>query len=68
MRQARLYLLSRGLLDNVEELVSTNKAWQIELEYSHEVLRSNQLIQALQSALVLFDTDVDTMFIEASKL
>lgn len=68
MRQARLYLLSIDLLDNVEELVSTNKAWQIEWEYANEVLRSNQLIQALQSALGLFDTDVDTMFIEANKL
>ena len=68
MRQARLYLLSKDLLDNVEALVSTNKAWQIEWEYSHEVLRSNQLIQALQSALGLFDTDVDDMFLEASKL
>ena len=68
MRQARLYLLSKDLLDNVEALVSTNKAWQIEWEYASEVQRTNQLIPALQSALGLFDTDVDAMFIEASKL
>lgn len=68
MRQARLYLLSKDLLDNVEALVSTNKAWQIEWEYASDVHRTNQLIPAIQSALGLFDTDVDDMFIEASKL
>ena len=68
MRQARLYLLSKDLFDNVEALVSTNKAWQIEWEYASEVQRTNQLVPALQSALGLFDTDVDAMFLEASKL
>lgn len=68
MRQARLYLLSIGKLDDVELLVQDNKAWQIEWEYANEVLRSNQLITALQEALELSDTDVDNIFIEASKL
>lgn len=68
MRQARLYLLSKDLLDNVEALVSTNKAWQIEWEYANEVFRTNQLIGALQNQLNLTDTQVDNMFIQASKL
>lgn len=68
MRQARLYLLSINKLDDVELLVQGNKAWQIEWEYANEVLRSNQLITTLQSALELSNTDIDNMFIEASKL
>ena len=68
MRQVRLYLLSKDLLDNVGALVSTNKAWQIEWEYANEVLRTNQLIPAMQSTLNLTNEQVDTMFLEASKL
>jgi len=68
MRQCRLYLLSKDLLDDIETLVSTSKAWQIEWEYANEVLRTNQLIPAMQSALNLTDIQIDTMFLEASKL
>lgn len=68
MRQARLYLLSLELLDDVEILVSQNKAWQIEWEYASEVQRTNQLIPVLQESLWLTNAQVDTMFIEASKL
>lgn len=68
MRQCRLYLLNQNLLDDVESIVSQNKAWQIEWEYANEVLRTNQLITAMQSSLNLTDVQVDTMFLEASKL
>lgn len=68
MRQTRLYLLQENLLDKVEELVSGNHAWEIEWEYANEVHRSNQLIVAMQSTLNLSDSEVDTMFLEASKL
>ncbi len=68
MRQTRLYLLSLNLLDEVEAFVSQNQAWQIEWEYANEVLRTNQLITAMQNALNLTDEQVDTMFLEASKL
>ncbi len=68
MRQTRLYLLSLDLLDDVESIVSQNKAWQIEWEYANEVLRTNQLIGALQNQLNLTDTQIDNMFIEANKL
>lgn len=68
MRQARLYLLSLNLLDDVELIVAQNRAWYIEWEYANEVLRTNQLIPALQQSLGLSDSDIDNMFIEASKL
>lgn len=68
MRQARLYLLNKDLLDDVESIVQKNKAWQIEWEYSSEILRSNQLISAIQESLQLTSTVVDEMFLEASKL
>lgn len=68
MRQARLYLLSLNLLDEVEVIVAQNRAWQIEWEYANEVLRTNQLIVAMQSSLNLTDEQLDSMFLEASKL
>lgn len=68
MRQTRLYLLSLNLLDEVEAFVSQNQAWKIEWEYANEVLRTNQLITAMQNALNLTNEQVDTMFLEASKL
>jgi hypothetical protein len=68
MRQTRLYLLSIDLLDTVENIVSQNKAWQIEWEYASEVQRTNQLIIAMQEELQLTNQQVDEMFIAASKL
>ena len=68
MRQTRLYLLSIDLLDTVENIVSQNKAWQIEWEYASEVQRTNQLIVAMQQELQLTDAQIDDMFLEASKL
>lgn len=68
MRQCRLHLLNQNLLDDVENIVSQNRAWQIEWEYANEVLRTNQLIVAMQSSLNLTNEQVDTMFLEASKL
>ena len=68
MRQCRLYLLNQNLLDDVENIVSQNRAWQIEWEYTNEVLRTNQLVVAMQSSLNLTDEQIDTMFLEASKL
>ena len=68
MRQYRLYLLNQNLLDRVEDIVSQNKAWQIEWEYANEVERTNQLITAMQSSLNLTNEEVDNMFIEASKV
>lgn len=68
MRQGKLYLLSLSLLDSVEAIISTNRAWQIEWEYSSEVLRVSPLIEVLKVSLQLTDNQVDNMFIAASKL
>ena len=68
MRQARLQLLDDGLLDEVETLVSQDRKWQIEWEYANEVERTSPLIEAIKSSLGLTDEQIDTMFIEASKL
>lgn len=68
MRQVKLHLLSLDLLDSVEAIISTNRSWQIEWEYSSEVLRVSPLIEVLKVSLQLTDDQVDNMFIAASKL
>lgn len=68
MRQARLHLLDLELLDNVEALVSLDRRWNIEWEYANEVLRTSPLIDAIKENINLTDEQIDTMFIEASKL
>ena len=68
MRQARLQLLEVGLLDDVEALVALDRKSQIEWEYASEVYRQSPLIEAVKGALNLTDTQIDSMFIEASKL
>ena len=68
MRQARLYLLEVGLLDDVEALVALDRKSQIEWEYASEVYRQSTLIESIKGALNLTDTQIDDMFVEASKL
>ena len=66
-RQARLYLLDLDLLTQVETLIATNQAWQI--EYEADIFeRSNPIVNILQEQLNLTTEQVDTMFVEASKL
>ena len=67
-RQARLKLLEVGLLDELEAIITTNRAWQIEWEYATEVKRDSPLIGAVTSQAGLSETDIDQLFIEASKL
>ena len=63
MRQARLELLNRGLLDAVESHVATlSKAAQIEWEYSVEVRRDYPLVVELGILLGLSDADLDAFF------
>ena len=68
MRQARLQLLEVGLLDDVEALVALDRKSQIEWEYASEVYKQSPLIEAMKGGLNLTDTQIDDMFIEASKL
>lgn len=69
MRQARLILLQYGLLDDIEAIIQTQgRAAQIEWEYAQEVHRTHPLLQLLQSAQGLTNEQIDSMFLEASKI
>ena len=68
MRQARLYLLSSGLLSKVDSIVSQNEAWKIEWEYATDVVKDSPLVVTLASQLGLSAESIDALFSEASKL
>ena len=67
-RQARLILLQYGLLDDIEAMLSTDRAMQIWWEYSLDIKRGNEHIINAGIALKLTDEQLDNMFIEGSKL
>ena len=67
-RQLRLQLLTIGLLDEVEALCNANREMQIWFEYSLDFQRSHEMIEAMAVQLGLTQDDMDTFFIEASKL
>ena len=67
-RQARLKLLEADLLDNLESVITTNRAWQIEWEYATEVKRDSPLIDAVATQAGLTSDQIDSLFIEAAKL
>lgn len=67
-RQARLVLLNNGFLDEVETLVASNRAWQIEWEYASEIERHNILIDSIRDELNLTDEQINEMFLEGSTL
>lgn len=68
LRQARLYLLSVGLLDDLENIINQNRAYQIEWEYANQIERESPLVKILGQTLNLDDTAIDNMFMEASKI
>lgn len=73
MRQARLALLSVGLLDDVEAAINSlpspqKEAARIEWEYSQEVQRHNGFVSILAPSLGLTEESLDNLFIEAAKL
>ena len=68
LRQARLYLLSIGLLDDLENIISQNRAYQIEWEYANQIERESPLVKILGQTLNLDDEQIDNMFMEASKI
>ena len=69
MRQARLALLSAGLLDDVEAVISAaGRAAQLEWEYAAAVDRSNPAVAAVQQQQALTDVQIDDLFREAAKL
>ena len=69
MRQARLALLSLGLLDNVEMVIAAaGREAQLEWEYAAVVDRSNPAVAAVQQQKALTDAQIDDLFREAAKL
>ena len=69
MRQARLALLSAGLLDDVEMVIAAaGRAAQLEWEYAAVVERSNPAVAAVQQQESLTDAQIDDLFREAAKL
>ena len=69
MRQARLALLSAGLLDDVEMVIAAaGRAAQLEWEYAAVVDRSNPAVAAVQQQQGLTDVQIDDLFREAAKL
>ena len=68
LRQARLYLLSIGLLDDLENIINQNKAYQIEWEYANQIEREAPLVTILGQALNLDSDAIDSMFTEASQI
>ena len=68
LRQARLYLLSINLLDDLEEIISQNRAYQIEWEYANQIERESPLVVVLGQALNLDSDAIDSMFTEASQI
>lgn len=67
-RQARLKLIEADLLDNLEAIIETNRAWKIEWEYATEVKRDSPLIEAVTNQAGLTSEQIDELFMEASKL
>ena len=69
MRQARLALLSAGLLDDVEMVIAAaGRAAQLEWEYAAVVDRSNPAVAIVQQQKALTDAQIDDLFREAAKL
>ena len=69
MRQARLALLSAGLLDDVEVVIAAaGRAAQLEWEYAAVVDRSNLAVAIVQQQQGMTDVQIDDLFREAAKL
>ncbi len=68
MRQARLALLSAGLLDDVEMVIAAaGRAAQLEWEYAAVVDRSGPAVAIVQQQ-GMTDAEIDDLFREAAKL
>lgn len=68
MRQARLELLARDLLDDVEAVIAAaGREAQIEWEYASLVERSNPVITVVQQQQGFTAAQIDDLFREAAK-
>ena len=69
MRQARLALLSAGLLGDVEMVIAAaGREAQLEWEYAAVVDRNNPAVAIVQQQKALTDAQIDDLFREAAKL
>ena len=73
MRQARLALLSAGLLDDIDTAIASipgddGRVAKIQWEYATEVRRDNPLIAIVQQVQGLTDAQIDALFLQAAKL
>lgn len=68
MRQARLELLERELLDDVEAVIAAaGRAAQIEWEFAAVVERAHPVIAVVQQQQGMTDAQIDDLFREAAK-
>ena len=67
-RQARLILLQYELLDDIDEIVKTNRAISIWWEYSLDIQRYDERLLEFASIAGITDDMLDTLFKEGSKL
>lgn len=73
MRQARLAMLSAGILDDVESLIQQmpgdeGRAARIDWEYALDVRRDWPLIDGLGSQLGMTDQQIDDLFVAAASV
>lgn len=66
--QARLMMNKLGLREAVEAAVSTNQNYKDYWEYSTIIVRTHPVLVELAKVLGLTDEDLDTYFMEGSKL
>lgn len=67
-RQARLILLQYELLDDIEELIKTNRVISIWWEYSLDIQRNDERLLEFATIAGITSEQLDTMFLEGSKL
>lgn len=73
MRQGRLALLNAGLLQTVNSTIAAmtgaaGDAARIEWEFSSEIQRDKELVLSLMPIIGLTESQMDQLFISASKL
>ena len=67
-RQARLILLQYELLDDIDEIVKTNRAISIWWEYSLDIQRYDERLLEFAAISGITPEQLDVMFLEGSKL
>jgi hypothetical protein len=66
--QAKLYLLDSGYYDQVMALVEENVRLKIYWTDAVNFNKDDEILKGVQTAIGLTDEQLDTMFLEASKL